>query len=200
MRQKFIRYLRANWLIHLTLGCAFLIGLSLGALGVHYLSDSTVIDLDRFVGSLLEEQPGTVDLTFSYQLLRDNLIMMLLIWVLGLTVVGIPLIYLIIMIRGAVFGFSVCFVIMAKGFAGLGFVVVAILLPSLIFFVCLLLAAGLATRFSFSLLRSRASGKPLWSHFSQYSLLFLIATAGLVASGYVQVVCTALGVAFLNRG
>ncbi|MCL1853981.1 MAG: stage II sporulation protein M [Peptococcaceae bacterium] len=198
MRQKFIRYLRANWLIHLTLGCAFLVGVSLGALGVHYLSDNTVVDLNRFVGSLLEEQPGSVDLSFSYQLLRDNLIMMLLIWVLGLTVVGIPLIYLIVGIRGAVFGFSVCFIIISKGLAGLGFVLLAILLPSVIFFVCLLLASGLATRFSFSLLRSRASGKPLWSYFSQYSLLFMLTTAGLAASGYVQVVCTALGIGLIR--
>lgn len=198
MRQKFSRYLRANWLIHLTLGCALLIGISLGALIVYSLQESTTIELDKFLNILLQEQPKTLDMGFSQQLLRDNLIMMLLIWVFGLTVVGIPLIYLIIVIRGAVFGFSVCFVFMSQGWAGAGFVFVGILLPSVIFFACLLLASGLATRFSFHMLRGRTSAKPLRGYFSQYSLLFLLTTLGLVGSSFLQLLCTTMSVSLFG--
>ncbi|MCL1919387.1 MAG: stage II sporulation protein M [Peptococcaceae bacterium] len=198
MRQKFIRYVRANWLIYLTLGCAFFIGVALGALGVHSLNEGRGAELDKFLGTLLQEQPKTMDFAFLQQLIREDLIMMLFIWVFGVTVVGIPLIYLIIAIRGAVVGFSVCFVVVSQGLKGLGFVLISIVLPSLLFFGCLLLGAGLATRFSAQLLRSRTSGRPLGGYFSQYTLMFSLTTVGLVVSSLVQVLCTTLSVSWFG--
>jgi stage II sporulation protein M len=198
MRKKFVRYLRSNGVIFLTLGCAFLIGVALGALGQNYLNEETKAKLQMFAGSLLQEQPKTIDFAFSQYLIRENLIMMFFIWVLGLTVVGIPFVYLIILIRGVVLGFSVCFFIVTYAWKGLGFALLAMVLPSVFYIACLLMGSGLATRFSFHLMSSRTSAKPLRGHFSHYSLLFLLTTLGLVASSFLQEFCTVMCMMFIT--
>lgn len=114
MKKMLYDHIKQYWVIYLTLCCVFLAGGVFGAVGVGSLGIEKAKELTGFFNSLLGEQPTAIDTSFLQQLARDNFIMMAGIWVLGLTVIGAPLVYLIVFTRGFIFGFTVVFIIQLK--------------------------------------------------------------------------------------
>jgi stage II sporulation protein M len=69
---------------------------------------------------------------------------------------------------------------------GLGLVVFTIILPSVLAIPCLLLAAGLATIFSFLLLQGRNTGNILRQDFLYYCAASFLICLGAVVAGVLQ--------------
>jgi len=175
-----------------------LAGVVFGVIGVTALGQTKFQELADFFNNLLIQQPQTIDVAFIKQLARDYFIMMAGIWVLGLTVIGTPLVYLIIFTRGFILGFTIAFIINLKKMLGVGLVIFTAVLPSILAIPCLLLAAGLATIFSFLLLRGRSSGSILRQDFMYYCAAFLLISLGAVAAGVLQGYFTIAGMRILN--
>lgn len=189
-------HLRQYWVIYLTLSCIFLAGVAFGTFGVGALESEKYDILAKFLNKLLGEQPQNLDSDFLRQLARDNFIIMAGIWVLGLTVIGTPLVYIIVFTRGFVLGFTIAFILHLKKLMGLGLVLITILLPSLLAIPCLLLGAGLATIFSYLLLQGNKID--LKKDFLYYSAASLVIAAGFVAAGILQGYFSVVGVRFLG--
>ncbi|MGI5901987.1 MAG: stage II sporulation protein M [Desulfitobacteriia bacterium] len=186
MKEMFFKHLRHYWLIYLTLCSVLLAGIVFGVIGAGALGPAKAEELSEFFNNLLLQQPKTVDIAFIRHLARDSFIMMAGIWLLGLTVIGTPLIYLIVFTRGFILGFTIAFILHLKKLIGLGLVVITIILPSLLVVPCLLLAAGLATIFSFLLLKGRNNGNVLRKDFLHYCAASLLICLGAVAAGVLQ--------------
>jgi stage II sporulation protein M len=152
-------HIRKYWVIYLTLSSVYLAGVVFGALGVRALGDSAASQLGKFLETLLKNQSGTLNPTFLGQLARDVFIVMAGIWILGLTIIGAPLIYLIVFTRGFILGFTISFIIGLKGMLGIGLILTTVLVPAILSIPLLLLGAGLATIFSFLLLRGKTRGE-----------------------------------------
>jgi len=193
MKKMLYDHIKQYWVIYLTLCCVFLAGGVFGAVGVGSLGTEKAKELTGFFNSLLGEQPTAIDTSFLQQLARDNFIMMAGIWVLGLTVIGAPLVYLIVFTRGFIFGFTVVFIIQLKKMMGLGLVLFTVLFPSLLAVPCLLLGAGLATVFSFLLLQGRMRGDFLKNNFLHYCGMALLISIAALATGVIQGYFTILG-------
>lgn len=198
MKKMLFDHLRYYWVIYLTLSCVLLAGVVFGVIGVTALGQTKFQELADFFNNLLIQQPQTIDVAFIKQLARDYFIMMAGIWVLGLTVIGTPLVYLIIFTRGFILGFTIAFIINLKKMLGVGLVIFTAVLPSILAIPCLLLAAGLATIFSFLLLRGRSSGSILRQDFMYYCAAFLLISLGAVAAGVLQGYFTIAGMRILN--
>ena len=194
MWSKLGEHVKQYWVIYLTLSCVYLAGVIFGALGVEALGVSEQGQLAKFLDSLLQSQPIALDSRFLEQLARDTFIMMAGIWVLGLTVIGAPLIYLIVFTRGFILGFTVSFFIEAKGLVGLALTLVSVFIPSLLVIPLLLLGAGLATVFSVLLLRGKSNGQSLRGEFLYYSLAAALVSLGAIAAGVTQGYFSLLGV------
>jgi len=194
MRKTLLEHLRRYWIVYLTLAGVYVAGIVFGAVGVSALGQTETDQLAKFLNSLLANQPTALDPEFLKFLARDTLIMMAGIWLLGLTVIGAPLIYLIVFVRGFILGFTVSFFIEFKGLLGLGLVLTTILLPALINTALLFLGAGLATIFSMVLLRGKARGEPLWREFLYYTLAAALVCSGAVIAGIAQGYFSLLGV------
>ena len=95
-------------------------------------------------------------------------------------------------------GFTIAFIINLKKMLGVGLVIFTAVLPSILAIPCLLLAAGLATIFSFLLLRGRSSGSILRQDFMYYCAAFLLISLGAVAAGVLQGYFTIAGMRILN--
>ncbi len=158
MWKQLAEHIRKYWVIYLTLSSVYLAGVVFGALGVKALGDSATSQLGKFLDTLLKNQPVSLNPTFLGQLARDMFIVMAGIWILGLTIIGAPLIYLIVFTRGFILGFTVSFIIGLKGMLGLGLILTSVFIPALLGAPLLLLGAGLATIFSFLLLRGKLEG------------------------------------------
>ena len=187
-------HIRQYWVIYLTLSSVYLAGVVFGAVGVGALGVAETSYLGEFLDTLLKSQPTSLDPAFLGQLARDLFIMMAGIWILGLTIIGAPLIYLIVFTRGFILGFTVSFIIGAKGTLGLGLILTTVLVPAILAIPFLLLGAGLATIFSFLLLRGKARGESLRREFFYYTAAATFVSLGAVLVGVVQGYFSILGV------
>ncbi|MEA4902444.1 stage II sporulation protein M [Desulfitobacterium sp.] len=198
MRRILKEHIRQYWVIYLTLTAVYLAGIVFGAIGVSALSGKESSQLTQFLDTLLANQPQSLDSDFLMQLAREQFIIMGGIWLLGLTVIGTPLIYLIVFTRGFVFGFTISFFIGVKGLWGLGLIIISVILPAFAGIPLLLLGAGLATIFSFFLIKGKMTGESLRREFFYYSLATILISLGAVAVGVSQGYFSLLGVKFYN--
>src|SRR5690554_691876 len=101
----------------------FMIGISSGAFTTKSLSNAENRELITYFESFFKIIDfNTIDrFELLKQSLFNNLQTGILIWILGITVVGIPLILLIIAIRGFIIGFTVGFLLKQMGIKGLVF-------------------------------------------------------------------------------
>ncbi|KLU61392.1 stage II sporulation protein M [Peptococcaceae bacterium CEB3] len=194
MRHRLEEHVRRYWLIYLTLASVYLAGIVLGAVGVGALGGQETSRLGQFLDTLLLSQPSALSPQFLLALARDTLIIMAGIWLLGLTVVGVPLIYVVVFTRGFILGFTASFIIEVKGAAGVALAVVTIFLPALAAIPLLLLDAGMATIFSLLLLRGRGKGESLRRDVFYYSLSAALVSLGAVLVGIAQGYFSLLGV------
>lgn len=198
MWRKLGEHIRQYWVIYLTLSSVYLAGIVFGAVGVGALGGTESSQLGKFLNTLLSSQPRALDPAFLGQLARDMFIMMAGIWILGLTIIGAPLIYLIVFTRGFILGFTVSFIVGFKGMLGFGIIFIGVLVPALAAIPLLLLGAGLATIFSFLLLRGKARGESLRKEFFYYTAAATFVTLGSVAVGVIQGYFSILGVHFFG--
>ncbi|HBP62910.1 MAG TPA: stage II sporulation protein M [Desulfosporosinus sp.] len=198
MWKKLGEHIRQYWVIYLTLSSVYLAGVVFGAVGVGALGVSETSQLGKFLDTLLKSQPKSIDPIFLGQLARDMFIMMAGIWILGLTIIGAPLIFLIVFTRGFILGFTVSFIIGVKGALGLGLILMTVLIPAILAIPLLLLGAGLATIFSFLLLRGKARGESLRREFLYYTVAATFVTVGAVAVGVLQGYFSILGARLLG--
>lgn len=187
-------HVRQYWLIYLTLASVYIVGVVFGTVGVGALGSAESTQLGKFLDSLLSSQPKAPDLQFLQLLARDTFVMMAAIWILGLTVIGTPLIYFIVFTRGFILGFTVSFFIQLKGLFGLGLVLTTVIIPSFLAIPLLLLGAGTATIFSFLLLRGRTRGESLRREFVYYTAAATLVSLGAVIVGVTQGYFSLLGV------
>lgn len=196
--RKLGEHIRQYWVIYLALVSVYLAGVIFGAVGVGALNTGETQELSGFLDKLLAGQPTTLDTNFLIQLAREQFIIMAGIWLLGLTVIGTPLIFLIVFTRGFVFGFTLSFIIGMKGLWGVGLVLISILIPALAGIPFLLLGAGLATIFSMMLLKGKQVGESLRREFMYYSVATILVSLGAVFVGVSQGYFSILGVRFFN--
>ena len=198
MKRILFDHVRQYWVIYLTLCCVFLAGGVFGAVGVSALGPEKASELGKFFENLMVEQPSNLDTVFLQQLAKDSFIMMAGIWILGMTVIGTPLVYLIVFTRGFILGFTIAFIIHMNKMMGVGLVLFTILFPSAIAIPCLLLGAGLATIFSFLLLQGKSNGETLRKDFLYYCAASLCVSLGAVTAAVIQGYFSIVGVRFFG--
>lgn len=169
------------WLYVLSLLCIFT-GIVLGIYSVKYMTN---LDKGDMLGYLNNFTQNITQGNFKYQgmfidILKNNLPLLLAIWFLGLTMVGIPIILLIDLVKGFTMGFTLSFMISSFGTKGIGIAVLGIIPQNLIYIPCVLIASVLSMSFSVNLLRNKMDkqrGSSLWINLASYSFLFMLVTS-----------------------
>jgi len=175
----------------------FIIGISAGAFTVKSLSDSHKQELISYMRGFFNVLNNNSVDGFSVlkQSLANNLQISALIWILGITVVGIPLILLLITARGFIIGFTVGFLADQLGIKGTLFSIVTILPQNIIIIPGILVVAVIGIGFSTMIIKNKF-GKSYNSHndsavkqFILYSTIILficgIISIGCVLEAYV---------------
>ena len=111
-----------------------------------------------------------------------------LLFILGLTIIGMPAIWMLIFSKGLVIGFSVGFIVNQLGLKGLGIALLSIAPQNLLIIPVYLFAASLAMIFSLRLLaaltgrRKSAIGRPVM----QYAFAFILLHIGALGSSFIE--------------
>ncbi|MFC5988040.1 stage II sporulation protein M [Marinicrinis lubricantis] len=151
----------------------FIMGVVFGALLVNALSLEQKQDMYRYLGSFFNDLQGVaIDASDSFkQVFGMHLKWILLIWVLGLSVVGLPLVFILIFLKGVLVGFSVGYLVSELSWKGMLFALASIAPQNILIIPSLILSSVLAVVFSMFVIKNRLIERKgsVSQAFTQYS-------------------------------
>ena len=127
-----------------------------------------------------------------FQSIKNNLPVIVLLWFLGLTIVGLPIIVIIDLLKGFTVGFTFSFMISGLGKSGIGIAILGVLPQNLIYIPCIIFASVISMEFSIMLLKNKFNKQwtsSVSSRIIYYSVIFIIIIAflfiGIIIESYI---------------
>ena len=153
-----LNHIKNNAKSYLFLLMAFVIGVSAGAFTVNGLSKIQRDDLTNYFEGFIQLLGNQrVDSTELFKIaLFENIKIVLVLWILGATIIGIPFIFALVGIRGFISGFSSGFVIQAMGAKGILFTLFALLPKEVIIIPCVIALGVNGINFSLGIIKSKS--------------------------------------------
>jgi len=199
IRLTLAEHLKMNKNTYLFLFLAFVTGVSAGAFTVNGLSSIQRTELINYFQGFLELfENQRVD---SNEILKisliDNTRLVVLLWALGVTIIGIPLIYIFVGIRGFITGFTSGFIIDLLGVKGVVFTLLSILPKEVIIIPCVIALGVNGINFSLNIIRSRWNKQKSKDNLKTGFLGYCFATAffscfifgGVLVESYITPIC-----------
>jgi len=185
--------LRQSWPAYLIVVSVFLLGIITGITGVKGLPFEQVQEIKTYLDHFLQ-QAGMMEVN-NKAALRDIMYNDLSIifeeYLLGLTVIGIPVMLGIIFTRGYVLGYCVAFLTNPKSVLGMALTCTAILPQNIILVPALLLGGVASLCFAMLLVKRFNNSKIIiWPSFVVYSGLMCLILAVSAGAGLVEVYLT----------
>ncbi|MFD1039217.1 stage II sporulation protein M [Virgibacillus byunsanensis] len=188
-RTLVLNHLKENAAIYLFMVILFLTGVIFGAIIVNSMNFVQKQDLffylERFFGQISNQQQiASTDILKSSFLYHVKYL--LLLFVLGLSVIGLPIVWILLFLKGLVVGFSVGFIVNQLGLKGLLLASLSIAPQNFLIIPIYITAGSLSMIFSLTLLNklfSRRVSRPVFQPFGRYVTMFslLLATAFIAA-------------------
>jgi stage II sporulation protein M len=107
---------------------------------------------------------------------KTHIPLLIAMWFLGLTIVGIPIILIVDFIKGFTIGYTITVMIKALGMKGIGLSILMVLPQNFIYIPCIIISSVIAMEFSLMLLKDKMSKQwtsNLGSEMLTYSFTFL---------------------------
>ncbi|MCR4435535.1 MAG: stage II sporulation protein M [Clostridiales bacterium] len=182
IRDTLRRHVKNNSKKYFLLLLVFIAGVSAGAFTVNGLSTIQREELANYFQGFLQlfdSQNMECGELLKVSIL-ENARLVIALWVLGVTIIGIPFIYVLIGIRGFITGFTSGFIIETLGLKGVLFIFFA-LLPKEIVIIPFLIAMGVnGINFSLDIIKSKSirhlSKESLKTNFLAYCMTTLFFT------------------------
>ncbi|MBV4418649.1 stage II sporulation protein M [Clostridium tyrobutyricum] len=176
------------WLYVISLLCVCT-GIVLGVYSVRYMGGFEKSDLLSYLNSFKNSIDNS---SINYksifiETLKINVPMLVAIWFLGLTMIGIPIILIIDVLKGFTIGFASSFIIGEMGMKGIWFDLLGIFPQNIIYIPCIIFSSVLAMEFSLTMFRDRSNNQ--WkSHIllklTSYSITFVF-IIGIMCIGFI---------------
>jgi len=178
-RALIMNHLKEHSTIYIFMTILFLTGIIFGAILVNSMNFVQKQDLffylEQFFGRIADNQTIA-----NHSILKDSFLFhikyLVLIFILGLSVIGLPFVWILLFIKGLVVGFSVGFLVNQLGLNGLLIASVSIAPQNILIIPIYITAGSLSMIFSLKLLQklfSQKNSRPVFQHFSKYLIIFL---------------------------
>lgn len=151
------RTLREQTPLYAFVAVLLLMGVVFGALMVNALTLDQQQDISKFLGDFfLNLDPGSAEMKASFwPIALLQLKWLGLIWLFGLSVIGLPGILILDFLKGVLIGFSVGCLVGQFSWKGLLFALVSVAPHNLVIIPALLVSSVAAVKFSIGIIRSR---------------------------------------------
>lgn len=177
-RTLLIDHVKEHATIYIFMTILFLTGIIFGAIIVNSMNFVQKQDLffylERFFGDISEEEQVS-----SHEVLKSSFLYhvkyLFMLFVLGLSVIGLPLVWVLLFLKGLVVGFSVGFMVNQLGANGLFLASLSVAPQNLLVIPIYIIAGSLSMIFSMILLRklfSRRVSQPVLQPFGKYAAVF----------------------------
>ncbi|MBU3110686.1 stage II sporulation protein M [Clostridium lacusfryxellense] len=181
------------WLYIISILCVFT-GIILGIYSVKYMGTIERNDLVDYMMNFVDPS-NTSGISYKlifWQSIKNNLPIIIFLWFLGLTIVGIPIIIIIDLLKGFTIGFTFSFMISGLGKNGIGIAMLGVLPQNLIYIPCIIFASVVSMEFSIMLLKSKFNKQwtsSISSRIIYYSVIFIVLIVflfiGIVIESYI---------------
>lgn len=192
------------WLYVVSLLCVCT-GIVLGIYSVRYMGNFEKSDLLSYLNnfSTTVNSGGVNYKNILIETIKSNIPVLIAVWFLGLTMIGIPVILIIDVIKGFTIGFTISFVINGMGIEGMWFSLLGVLPQNIIYIPCIIFASVLAMEFSLMILKDRANRQwtsNIWIRVTSYSLSFLFVAVIMFLGFFMESYITPNMVKFIIAG
>ncbi|OEH93600.1 stage II sporulation protein M [Bacillus solimangrovi] len=179
LRRNLSIYIREQSSIYLFTIILFLMGIIFGAIVVNSLSfdqkEDLYLYLSRFFGQLSNDVIADPNFMFRQSFVH-YLKYIGSIWVLGLSIIGLPVILVLLFLKGLVTGFTVGFLVNQLGLSGFLLSIVSILPQNIILVPVFIITTSAAIHFSLKMIRQQFLNRtyePILPHLSRYTLIVI---------------------------
>lgn len=159
-------YFYERFFLFLLVIILLVMGIVFGSLSVNSLADSQRQELTQYLKLFLQgfrQDPTAVvsDPVYAREAIAGHLKTILFLVVLGVSVIGVPLILLMIFTRGYILGFTIAFLTRQLAGRGIVFTAAAVLPHQFLIIPALIVLSVANIDFAGALIRSRAGKKPI---------------------------------------
>lgn len=137
----------------------FIIGIFLGVFFVNHVQEAQKAEITAYFNRFIEKMKSTEDLN-QIELLKSsigqNLVLAIVLWFFGTTVIGIPVVFGLVLYRGFCLGYTIAVCITIMGLQqGILFVLVLLLLQNILFIPAILALAVSGFKLYKSIIKDR---------------------------------------------
>lgn len=181
-----ISHVQHNLKEYIIIGIIFIIGILLGIVFVNNLNEVQTEEIDLYITSsitALKENKNINELQTLQDSIKNNIIVATLLWLMGSTVIGLLLVYLIVCFKGFCFGYTISALIYVLGTGkGIIFFMCTMFLKNIIAIPCTIALAVSGMRLYKSIMQDRRKENiklEVLRHtiFSAFILLLLITSS-----------------------
>lgn len=178
IKEACIRHFQENLWLYLFSSICLCTGIVLGVYTVKYMSSFDKSDLISYMSSFTSPS-NFKDINYKVvflEVLKTNIPQLIVIWFLGLTMVGIPIILVIDIIKGFTLGFTITFFINGMGMKGIWLSLFSVIPQNIIYVPCVIIASVISMEFSFMLIKDNSKKhwtKNVSSKMLSYSMVFV---------------------------
>ena len=175
-------YMKEHLTLYIFVSVLFVMGIVFGSLMVNALSPGQKEEIARHVASFVQNvnQSGIPsDKTTFVQSFSLKIKWVALIWVLGLSMIGLPFILLLDFLKGVLIGFSVGYLVSMLSWKGMLFALVSVAPQNLVVIPALVICSVSAVSFSLHLIKNRLLQKrgTIYPQFIRYCTVTLCMAA-----------------------
>lgn len=143
--EAIITHINNNIVEYIVMIIIFFIGIILGTMYINKTDLNQRQEISSYINEFIEDIQNGSDID-SNKLLRtsiyNNLLITILLWISGLTVIGMPIVYIIVSIKGFCIGYTISSIIATLGITqGLKFILSTMLLQNIIIIPSILILA-----------------------------------------------------------
>jgi stage II sporulation protein M len=179
MKNELTYHIRENTSLYLFIIVLFLMGVIFGSIVVNSLDFVQKHDLysylNRFFGQVTEGKFASSKDMFL-QSYFHNVKYIGLMWILGISIIGLPLILILLFLKGVVVGFTVGFLVNQMGWNGFILSFVSILPQNVIIIPAFIIMSTIAMSFSLKMVRQQFNKRihePIFPLFTRYTFVII---------------------------
>ena len=185
-----LEHINSNFKEYIIAFAIFIIGIILGMTLLNNLSDLQKAEMSQYISGTIDSLKGNTEID-TIALLKNSIInnvwICLLMWFVGSTIIGLPIVYGIVGFKGFSLGYTISAVIAVLGTGnGMLFTITTMLLQNIIFIPCILALAVSATRLCKSILKDRRK-ETIKYGLIKHTMFSIVICMMLILSSFIEV-------------
>lgn len=185
-----LKNLQENKKIYILLLIFLLIGIVLGVFFINNSDEAQKNEVSEYINNFVTtlKNNNTIDKNeLVHVSLKRNILMGIILWFIGSTIIGLPLIYFFVLYKGLCIGYTISGAIIALGTGkGVAFCLGSILFHNIIFIPALFFIAVSSTKLCYAIMKNRTK-ENIKLELIRHSILAVITTLFFMLSALIEV-------------